>query len=102
MPKSTYKGYKLFWEESRYYVNNRIALKAYDCDDGIPFLVASVNLPTEKIEPDEIAIKDYSENSGVLQHLIDLGVISEPIRYANNGHVEIPICKYLGLKHLPI
>lgn len=57
--------------------------------------ICTVNLPDEHLEKDEVCIKDYSENEGMLKCLVDAKVISEPIRYTSSGHVSIPICKLL-------
>ena len=58
------------------------------------FCKASVNLP-EALASDEVAIKNYSENEGILQELMRLNIISEPMRYIDIGYVTIPICKIL-------
>lgn len=89
---------QLFGEEcsivkSRY-SNNRIALQAYD-SIGIPMATLTVNLPEEDIKNDEVAIKDYAENQGVLNVLKQQKVVGETIRYVNSGFVSIPICKLL-------
>jgi hypothetical protein len=47
------------------------------------------------MHPCEMAIKDYSENAGLLQVLIDAGVVSEPVGYVRSGFVEIPVCDLL-------
>jgi len=60
-------------------------------DDDIA--VASVWLPA--IKEGEVAIKDYSENEGMLQCLRDAGVVSEPVCWEHSGFVDIPICKLL-------
>lgn len=41
----------------------------------------------------ELAIKDYSENEGMLEALIYHGYIKPPHRYIRSGYVDIPICK---------
>lgn len=87
----------LIWNDTGRYNNDRIALRAVDIE-GDHFLTASVNLVDEKMEEGEMAIKDYAENEGVLEHLISQGIVSEPVRHVANGHVMIPIVKYLGLK----
>lgn len=77
------------------YGNGRTALQLVDKDDYAPVATASVNLPQEPLAKDEIAIKDYSENKGMLDALVKGGIVSEPIGYANSGFVTIPICKLL-------
>jgi hypothetical protein len=41
------------------------------------------------------AIKNYSENEGVLDVLIEHKVVSKPKRYVNLTHVSVPICELL-------
>jgi hypothetical protein len=78
----------------REYDNKRPALQLVD-SDGMPYCTASVNLPNAVMHPCEMAIKDYSENAGLLQVLIDAGVVSEPVGYVRSGFVEIPVCDLL-------
>lgn len=80
--------------KQRNYTNGRLALEAYE--DGEPFAAMSVNVPDESLDPDEMAIKDYGENEGVLDFLIRNKIVSEPVRYVYSGFVRIPICKFLG------
>jgi hypothetical protein len=77
------------------YPNGRTAIELINKEDGDSVVVASVNLPDEILDSGEIAIKNYSENTGVMELLINAGVISQPIRYVNTGMVRIPICKKL-------
>ena len=63
-----------------------------DKEDGFPVLVASVAIE-ESLTPDQIAIKDYSENEGVLKFLTEKEIISSPLKYFNSGFVRIPICQ---------
>jgi len=79
------------------YKNGRTAIIAVDAKDpsGAPVCVATVNIPGEDIEKDEVIIKDYSENEGVLQSLISAGIISKPLRMVGTGFVECPVCKLL-------
>jgi hypothetical protein len=55
----------------------------------------TVNLPAIEMADNEIAIKTWHENVGMLDWLIDHGIISAPIRYAFFGSVFIPICELL-------
>lgn len=47
------------------------------------------------LPPGHVAIKDYSENSGMLQLLLDAKIVDKPINYYRSGFVEIPICPVL-------
>ena len=60
-----------------------------------PVCTCSVNLPDEPMAADEMAIKDYSENQGVLMELVRLGIIAKPNRFVQSGYVNIGICKVL-------
>ena len=81
--------------EKKTYPNNRIALQLIDAEDGSPVAMVTVNLPDEQLNDDEVLIKDYSENEGMYQALVDAKVISEAISYVQSGFVEVPKCKIL-------
>ena len=54
---------------------------------------ATVNIPVIPLQKDEVLIKDYSENQGIFQDLIEMGVIVPPITKIHNGFVEVYKCK---------
>jgi hypothetical protein len=58
-------------------------------------MIATVNVPEEHIEEDEVIIKNYSENEGILDVLIDAGIISKPLRSVEVGYALVHICKLL-------
>lgn len=67
------------------YANNgRLCLRLQDWETGEPIAAATINLPDVKLEGREIAIKDYSENQGMVEALISAGVIARP-------HAEVQI-----------
>jgi len=74
------------------YRNNQIRLDFVDCQDGQPILTATTSIE-ESLLPNEVAIKNYSENEGVLNFLMEEGIISSPLRYYKSGYVNIEICK---------
>jgi hypothetical protein len=76
------------------YTNGQHRMDFIDIEDGFPVLVASVSIQ-ENISSDEIAIKDYSENEGVLKFLMEKGIVSSPLKYFNSGFVRIPLCKLM-------
>ena len=79
----------------RQYSNQRIAIELIEIGTNEPIAVATINLPCALLKDDEICIKDYSENEGMLDVLIEAGVISKPIREIQSGFVTIPICELL-------
>jgi len=74
-----------------HYANKQPRIQLYDVDDGCPYATASVELEQPLLDG-EIAIKDYSENEGILDMLVEHGVVDKPHRFANSGFVTIPIC----------
>ena len=60
-------------------------------EDGFPFAKCTVNIPG--LEKDEVAIKDYSENEGMLDFLLSNSIVEKPHRYEHSGYVRIPVCK---------
>ena len=62
-----------------------------------PIATCTVNLFDKKMEQDEVAIKDYAENEGMLDALMDAGVVQHPHRYVlvmmDSGPEAVPICR---------
>ena len=77
------------------YVGGQNRIDLIDSEDGFPVAVASVSIK-EDLKEDEVAIKNYSENKGVLNFLIREGIISKPLRYFNSAYVKIPICNIIS------
>jgi len=72
-----------------HYTRGGLALRLV-ADDGEPFATASVNLPDAPCPPDELYIKNYAENSGIVQALVDAGVIQpDPTFQVQSGHVTV-------------
>lgn len=93
---------------SRYVSNQRISIALIDIplNDPSPYLIATVNLANEELKYNEVAIKNWSENEGILQTLIDADIISPPHRQIPVGFVTAHIC-YINdglalLKHLTL
>ena len=78
-----------------YYANGRIAIRLLDAQDNEPVAVISVNLPDKAMNDNEVFIKNYSENEGILECMIHYGIVSEPIRFVQSGFVIIPLCMFL-------
>jgi hypothetical protein len=73
------------------YSNGGHALSLIDESDGFPYAKCTVNIPG--LSEDEVAIKDYSENEGVYDLLVDNGIIERSHRTEYSGFVALPICK---------
>lgn len=79
----------------RMYENGRVCLHLLDEEDGSPVATATINLPKEELGDDEVFVKDYSENEGMLSCLIEAGIVSEPVAYLERMFVTVPKCKLL-------
>ncbi len=73
------------------YANGRKAIRILDAEDGSPVMTATVNVPDEHIEPDEVIIKNYSENEGCLPFLIANGVVSPVERWVGHGMAVVKL-----------
>lgn len=92
--KDAYGGtYTLKLEIYKYW-NNQIAIQLTDVEDNAPYMVATCCIEDE-LKEDEVCIKNYSENEGILECLIENKIISQPIRQVNSGYVTLNICKLL-------
>ena len=89
------------------YSNGRIAMQLYNdeslhegeyaSEPGTMLIAtATVNVvDLEKLADDEVLIKNYSENEGMLECLIKAGMISEPLGIVRTGFVTVARCKLL-------
>ena len=78
------------------YVNGGIAITMMSNTEGLiePWTVATIW--TEGLAPDEVCIKDYSENSGVLLFLIQNKIVAPAHRTVRiSSWVVAPVCKLL-------
>ena len=73
------------------YQEGNTYMKLIDCADGFLFAIATVNLPG--LTEGEVAIKNYSENEGVLYFLLENNIVEQPHRWINSGFVNIPVCR---------
>jgi hypothetical protein len=73
------------------YGNGNTAIQIFDVEDGTPYATATVNVPG--LESDEVAIKNYSENLGMLTFLVTNKIVEPPHRTVDSGYVTIPVCK---------
>jgi len=92
-PTHQYGNLPVHFQVHRYRSTNRPCLRLVHAQDGTPVATATVNLPDEALAPSEVAVKDHSENEGMLEWLWKAGIIErQPTRYVPSGFVRIPIC----------
>jgi hypothetical protein len=77
----------------RQYANGRSALQLIDAEDGSPIARATVNLPDEPLGKNQVLIKDYAENAGMLDALVAAGVVKPTGQTVRSGYVELPVCE---------
>jgi len=80
----------------RYSFNDRIALSLVDTSEGFaePIAFCTVCVPGIPLNEDQVIIKNYSENQGMLKSLIDQEIIANPTSYVN-GFVTLYVCDLL-------
>lgn len=75
------------------YLNGRLAIKLIDAQDGCPCAVATVNIPDYPLPEDEVIIKNWSENEGVLEFLIENGLVEDTGKVVSTGRVVANVVK---------
>lgn len=88
------KSYDVIIEKANY-SNHRTSLLLINKLTGEPIIIATVNLIDEPLEKDEVFIKDWSENEGVLKFLQDNKYVGEVITNVSVGYVFAQKCKLL-------
>jgi hypothetical protein len=76
----------------RNYSNGRPALELFDAEDGLHYAYATVNLPDVVLGENEVLIKDYSENEGMLDFLVKNCIVYPTSRGIQSQHVWFPLC----------
>ena len=94
MKTISHKGYRLSPQFANYQ-NGQIAIRLLDMMDGIPYATATVCVEDDLLKEGEVAIKDYSENEGILTSLIESDIIEPPHAFIQSEFVRIPICKLI-------
>ena len=70
-----------------------IGIATQEPEGDEPLMDVTANL-SDEVPADCIAVKDYSESTGLLAFLKSLGFITEVVEKRRSGFVEIPICRY--------
>lgn len=83
----------MFRYEFLRYRDGHVAIQVWQGEE--PYATATVWV--EGLQSGEVAIKDYSENTGMLERLLHDGIVRQPHRSVFSGFVRIPVC-YLTTK----
>lgn len=93
MMKVKFKDWDCVVQWSIYYENNNIAIQLVDENTKELVAVATTNTGFKDDFP-EVQIKDYSENEGMWQALVDAGVIKDKIvNTITTEYVEVKVAK---------
>lgn len=89
-----FKHWDCVVEKTRY-GNGRPALVLNDARNGEQIAVATVNLPDVPVGRNEVFIKDYSDNEGMLAVLEAAGVVKSTAESVRSGYVTVPRAELL-------
>ena len=82
-----FKEWNCITEYTSYAVDSKlIRILLRDIEDLTPIAVATSYI--EGLKEGEVAVKNYSENQGMLQALVEYDIVEKPHRMIN----EFPIC----------
>lgn len=90
-----FRGNKIIIDYTQKYNNGKPVIDFYEAETGEPYLTATTNIHGLSLAKDEILIKDYSENEGVLEFLEQNKIVEFTGNYIHQGWVAIPVCKLL-------
>ena len=75
------------------YASGRKAIKLIDVEDGLPYAVATTDIPDLLIKNEnEVLIKDYSENEDMKMFLEKHNIVTFTGKTVVSGWVELYIC----------
>jgi hypothetical protein len=94
LPKVNFGGTE-YEVEFQQYQNGRTALLLLENGDRDSATIATVNIPEVPLEPNEVLIKNYSENAGVLNALEKAGIVRAKGLEVMSGYATVPVCELL-------
>ena len=77
------------------YQNGRLAIQLFDVEDGYPVAIATVNVPGIPLADDQVLIKDYAENQGILAALEAAEIVRATNLRCRVGHEQAEVCHLL-------
>ncbi len=74
-------------------MNGATAINLICLDEGEPYATATINMPEVYLEKDELIIKNYGENEGILDALVKENIVEDTGVKVNVGYAYANICK---------
>jgi hypothetical protein len=90
-----FAGHDCVVQAERYASNGHTALSIYDAKTGEYVATASLNVAHVPLAPNQVFIKDYSENEGMLKALEEAGIVRVSGVYVPTGIGSLPVCELL-------
>lgn len=88
--KVAFKGYSCSVQIGRY-ANGQPALRLFD-EEG-PVATATAAVEGVELAADEVLVRDYSECQGMLQALLEAGVVEKPTSWVEAGYTRLAKCR---------
>lgn len=92
--KLNYKNFQVTVKKSTYF-NNNLRVDLIDVEDGLTVATVSVNVKHVPLEKDQIIVKDYSENEGMADWLLENKVAEKTDTHVFVGSSKCPIFKII-------
>jgi hypothetical protein len=73
------------------YANGRTLIQILDFEDGSLYATATVNIDDVLLADNEVLIKDYSENEGMLDFLTKNNIVTPTPNGVQSGFVWVPV-----------
>ena len=94
--KYNFKGTDVNVFVKEYANNYSKAILMNDAEDDLPFMCATVCIPDISLKENEIIIKNYSENKGVIDFLIKNNIVRKTNRILDD-YDDVFVCKLLPI-----
>ena len=95
-----FNGFACVASFARYAEGNGIAIRLVDAEDGQPVAMATVN-PTVRVPAGCVAIKNWSENAGMLAACAAAGLVADTGVRISCGYASAPLCRLLVTPEFP-
>lgn len=93
MKTVTFRGTECEVCADRYMSSDRLAITLMTKEDGLPMARATVNMSEHDLKDDEVLIKDWSENEGMIEALADGKVIEKVLDEVQAGLTTAKKCR---------